>query len=144
MGYMKVVLDTSILVAGLRSRQGASYCILQHVAAGEINPLVSTPLFYEYEAVLKRPENQLATGLSLERIDQFLAILASASVGVESHYRWRPQLRDPSDEMVLECVVNAGAASLVTFNAKDFRPTDQTFGYRLLTPGAFLQEFDPS
>ena len=141
---MKIVIDTSVLVAGLRSRRGGSNRLLQLVARGELNPLVSTPLFLEYEAVLKRPENQLATGLGLTQIDAFLSAFASAAVGVETHYRWRPQLRDSADEMVLECVVNGGADYLITFNLKDFRPTDEHFGYQLMTPGAFLQENDRS
>ena len=137
---MKIVIDTSVLVAGLRSRRGGSNRLLQLVARGELNPLVSTPLFLEYEAVLKRAENQLATGLGLAQIDAFLSAFASAAVGVETHYRWRPQLRDSADEMVLECVVNGGADYLITFNLKDFRPTDEYFRYQLMTPGAFLQE----
>lgn len=61
---MRVVLDTSVLVAGLRSRVGASNLILVAVAEGRCIPLVTTALFLEYEAVLLRPEQQLATGLN--------------------------------------------------------------------------------
>ena len=142
MSYMNIVLDTSILVAGLRSRNGGSNRLLKLVAQEELKPLVSTPLFLEYEAVLKRAEHQLATGLSPAQIDTFLAAFACASVGVETHYRWRPQLRDSADEMVLECVVNGGADFLITFNIKDFQPTDELFRYRLRTPSSFLQEYD--
>ena len=141
---MLIVIDTSVVVAGLRSRQGGSNRLLQLVAQGHLKQLVTTPLFLEYEAVLKRPENQLATGLGLPQIDVFLAALASACTGVETHYRWRPQLRDSADEMVLECVVNGAADCLITFNTKDFGTTDVRFGYRLLTPGHFLQEYDRS
>jgi len=94
--------------------------------------------------VLKRPENQLATGLGLAQIDVFLAALASACQGVETHYRWRPQLRDSADEMVLACVVNGATDCLITFNTKDFGATDVQFGYRLLRPGPFIQEYDQS
>lgn len=141
---MKIVIDTSVLVAGLRSRLGASNRLLQWVATGQLNPLVTTPLFLEYEAVLKRAEHQLATGLGLVQVDAFLSAFASAAVGVETHYRWRPQLRDTADEMVLECVVNGGADYLITFNVKDFRPSDEQFGYQLMTPGAFVQEYEQS
>jgi len=140
---MITVLDTSILVAGLRSRRGASNQLLRLIARGELAPKVTTPLFLEYEAVLKRPEHQLATGLGLSEIDGFLAAFASAAIGVDTHYRWRPQLRDSADEMVLECVVNGQADVLVTFNEKDFRPTDERFGYRLIRPGDFLKEYKP-
>jgi len=139
---MQIVIDTSVVVAGLRSRHGGSNKVLRLVAQGHVQPLVSTPLFLEYEAVLKRPENQLATGLGLPQIDVFLAAFASACKGVETHYRWRPQLRDSADEMVLECVVNGSADCLLTFNIKDFGSSDTRFGYRLLTPAIFLAEYN--
>ena len=139
---MVIVIDTCVIVAGLRSRQGGSNRLLQLVSQGHLRPLVTTPLFLEYEAVLKRPENQLATGLGLAQIDAFLGALASACHGVQTHYRWRPQLRDSADEMVLECVVNGAADYLITFNLKDFGSSDKQFGYELVTPGRFLQEYD--
>ena len=135
----RIVLDTSVLVAGLRSRNGASNRILLRVAQGLLTPLISTPLFLEYESVLKRAEHRLVTGLSEAQVDAFLAAFASAAGGVETLYRWRPQLRDPADEMVLECVVNGGADALVTHNIKDFGTTDRTFGYQLLTPQHYLR-----
>lgn len=141
---MLVVIGTSVIVAGLRSRQGGSNRLLQLIAQGHLRPPVTTPLFLEYEAVLKRPENQLATGLGPAQIDVFLGALASACQGVETHYRWRPQLRDSADEMVLECVVNGAADYLITFNLKDFGSTNKQFGYELATPGRFLQEYDQS
>ena len=139
-----VVLDTSVLVAALRSDRGASHAILRRVADRALKPLVSTPLFLEYEAVLKRPEHQLATGMSPERIDAFLAAFASAAEGVETHFLWRPQLRDSADEMVLECAVNGRAGCLVTRNLKDFSPVVDRFALRVLAPGEFLREIDAS
>jgi putative PIN family toxin of toxin-antitoxin system len=128
-----------VLVAALRSRSGASNAILRKVAAGEVTPLVSPALFLEYEDVLKRTEQQRAHGLSLEDIDGFLAAFASASEPVECHFRWRPQLRDPGDEMVLEAAVNGTAEALVTHNIRDFGPA-KLFQLRVITPGECLKE----
>ena len=96
---IRAVLDTSVIVAGLRSRHGASNVILAKVARRELKPLVTTPLFLEYEAVLKRPEQQIATRLNPTQVDRFLAAFASAAEGIDTHFRWRPQLRDPADEL---------------------------------------------
>ncbi len=137
---LRVVLDTSILVAGLRSRQGASNRILAGIALQKVKPLVTTPLFLEYEAVLKRPEQQLATGLDHTRVDRFLAAFASAAEAVEIHFRWRPQLRDPGDELVLEAAVNGRAAALITHNERDFMPAVGRFRLQIIPPGRFLQE----
>jgi len=137
---MRVVLDTSVVVAGLRSRLGASNRVLVAVAEGHCKPLVTTALFLEYEAVLLRPEQQLATGLSPSDIEGFLAALASAAEPVEVDFLWRPQLRDPADELVLEAAVNGRAEAIVTHNVTDFRADAQRFGVATLTPAEFLKE----
>lgn len=137
---MRVVLDTSVLVAGLRSRLGASNRVLVAVAEGRCVPLVTTALFLEYEAVLLRPEQQLATGLNPSEIEGFLAALASAAEPIEVSFLWRPQLRDPADELVLEAAVNGRAKAILTHNVTDFRVSAQRFGVATLTPAEFLKE----
>lgn len=140
---VRVVLDTSILVAALRSRRGASNRLLQLVAHGKLRPLVSTALFLEYEDVLMRPETRLATKMDAVDVEGFLAAFASAAEGVDVNFRWRPQLTDPNDELVLEAAVNAGADALVTHNVRDFRTAAPQFGLRVLLPRELLKELEP-
>jgi predicted nucleic acid-binding protein len=98
----------------------------------------------EYEAVLKRPE-QLAVGSrSAEMTDAFLDALALCIEPVHLHYLWRPQLRDPADEMVLETALNGRAQVLVTLNTADFVAAAERFRLSVLTPGIFLQQLQPS
>jgi putative PIN family toxin of toxin-antitoxin system len=137
---MRVVLDTSVLVAGLRSQLGASNRVLFAVAEKRCVPLVTTALFLEYESVLLRAEQQLATGMNSVDVEGFLAAFASAAEPVELNFLWRPQLRDPADEMILEAAVNGRAAAVVTHNVDDFRPATTQFGVRTLTPAEFLKE----
>jgi putative PIN family toxin of toxin-antitoxin system len=134
------VLDTSVIVAALRSRTGASNALLEHVARGGLRVLVTTALFLEYEDVMKRPEIRLATGMTEADIDAFLAALASAAEAVEVNFQWRPQLSDPNDELVLEAAVNGGADALVTHNVRDFEPATRLFGLRVLLPRDVLME----
>ena len=129
-----------MIVAALRSRTGASNAVLEHVARGRLQPLVTTALFLEYEDVLKRPETRLASGMSDEDVEGFLAALASAAEGIDVHFRWRPRLSDPNDELVLEAAVNGEAEALVTHNLRDFEPATRLFGLRLLLPGDLLKE----
>lgn len=136
----RVVLDSNIVVTALRSASGASNAVLREIARGRLTPLVTPALFLEYEAVLKRPEQRLAHGLRIEELDQFLAALASASDPVEVSFRWRPQLSDPQDEMVLEAAVNGRADALVTHNVRDFVNGAARFGLRLMRPGELLRE----
>lgn len=137
------MLDTSVVVAALRSRRGASNRLLELIGLGRLRPLVSTALFLEYEDVLQRPEQRLVTGMTLDDVDRFLAAFASAAEGVEVTFRWRPQLKDPSDELVLEAAVNGRAEALVTHNIDDFREAGRSFGLRVVRPGELLEELEP-
>jgi putative PIN family toxin of toxin-antitoxin system len=135
----RAVLDTSVLVAGLRSGLGASARLLGLVADGIVTPLISTPLFLEYEDVLKRPGHLQAMAMTEEAMDGFLSALASASEAVEVHYKWRPQVRDPGDEMVLEAAINGRAAALVTHNLRDLADAGNAFGIPVIRPGDALK-----
>jgi putative PIN family toxin of toxin-antitoxin system len=137
---MRVVLDTSVLVAGLRSQLGASNRLLVLVAEGRCIPLVTTAAFLEYEAVLLRPEHRLATGMSERDVDGFMAALASAAEPVDVHFMWRPQLSDPADELILEAAVNGQAEAIVTHNARDFHPALRMFGIPVKAPSQVLKE----
>ena len=97
------------------------------------------PVFMEYEAVCTRPEHLAASGLSNHQLGLFLDGLASFVHPVEVHFLWRPQLRDPADELVLEAAVNASVRALVTFNQKHFAGVAQRFQLEVLTPGEFLR-----
>lgn len=135
---MRVVLDTNVLVAGLRSSQGASYLLLRHVASRRLHPLVTVGLFLEYEAVLKRPEQRAEHGFSEADIDGFMAEFAALAEPVEVHFLWRPQLSDPSDELVFEAMINGRGEALVTHNVKDFAAAARRFGAPVLTPAELL------
>jgi putative PIN family toxin of toxin-antitoxin system len=136
----RIVLDTDVIVAALRSLSGGSNAVLMEVASGRLVTLVAPALFLEYEAVLKRPEQRLVHGLDAATIDQFLAAFAAASEAVEISFQWRPQLRDANDEMVLETALNGRADALVTHNVRDFASAAKGFGLRVLRPGELLKE----
>lgn len=87
-----------------------------------------------------RPEHRLATGMKEQDIEGFLAAFASAAEPVELNFLWRPQLSDPSDEMMLEAAVNGQAQAIVTHNIRDFQPAAGTFGVKVMTPAALLKE----
>jgi len=136
---MRIVLDTSVLVAGLRSRNGASNALLGLVADKRITPLATVTLFLEYEDVLKRPEQRLAHGLSLDEVDRILASLAGLIEPVETYFRWRPQLRDADDDMVLEAAVNGSAEAIVTHNVADLGDVAPRFAMPVLRPVEVLR-----
>ncbi len=138
---MKLVLDTSILVAALRSKRGASRELLRLLAADGFTALVSVPLFLEYESVLKRPEHLLASGLLRpELVDRFLDSFLLHTAPVSVSYLWRPQLSDPADEMVLEAAVNGRADWIVTHNVRHFFAASKKFNLGIAAPAPMLQK----
>jgi len=137
----RVVLDTNILVGGLRSRRGSSFVILQSVLHRRLCPLVTTALLLEYEAVLGRAEHRIVHELSSVDIERFLSGLSLLAEPVERHFRWRPQLVDPADEMVLETAVNGRADALITYNRRHFEFAARRFSLRVLAPAELMKGF---
>ncbi len=135
---MKVAFDTDVIIAARRSRSGASYALLRALRAGQIEAVASVPMMLEYEAVLMRPEQRQAMGMSVEEVGRFLDALARLLTPVVPYFLWRPRLRDPDDEMVLEAAVNSGADAIVTFNKRHFLPEATQFHLDILTPGEAL------
>jgi len=137
MGDFRIVLDTNVLYAGLYSATGASYQILRLIERGQVTPVLSTALVFEYEEILKR--NQKLLKLSDRAIEDVLNGLCSQGEPQKIYFLWRPQLSDPKDDHILELAVAAGGADIVAHNVKDFTRAS-TFGVRIITPGVFLGE----
>jgi predicted nucleic acid-binding protein len=97
--------------------------------------LLSVTLAIEYEAVLTREEHLLASGLSRIDLGELLDAIVAVSKPVRLSFLWRPTLRDPDDDMVLEAAVNGRADAIVTFNRRDFLGPNSTFGIEILSPG---------
>jgi len=134
---IRAVLDTNVIYAGLRSSTGASRRWLEAVFSGQVAMLASVPLFLEYEDVLLRHTECLTP--NPQDVEAFLATLAAFVEPVEISYLWRPQLRDPKDDMVLEAAVNGRADVLVTHNMRDFRAA-KTFQVAVVTPADGLNQ----
>jgi putative PIN family toxin of toxin-antitoxin system len=135
---MRVAFDTDVIVAALRSRLGASNALLRALRLGQLEAVASVSMLLEYEAVLMRPEQQQATGLTIQEVSVFLDGLAALLTPVMPYFLWRPRLRDPDDEMVLDAAVNGGADAIVTFNVHDFLPGAMQFRLEVFTPAEAL------
>ena len=136
---VQLVLDTAAMVAAIRSDAGASRRLLVAALERRFKLLVSVPLMVEYQAVLTRAEHLAASGLSVGDVSVLLDAVATVCTPVRLAFLWRPTLRDPDDDMVLEAAVNGQAHAIVTFNRRDFRPAMEKFGIEVLTPGAAVE-----
>lgn len=136
MNKQRIVIDTNILYAGLYSSAGTSFQLLRLIRAGQVIPCISVTLAMEYEAVLSARLQEL--DLTQEQLAGFLGYFVELSERIKVFYLWRPGLRDPGDDMVLETAVAAHADFIVTHNTKDFKGSDR-FGIRAVTPGWFIR-----
>jgi putative PIN family toxin of toxin-antitoxin system len=132
----RVVFDTNVLVSALRSRLGVSFRLLGLVGQSRFALQVSAPLVAEYEAVLKR--GQLA--LSDEQVDDIIDFVCAHSEHHKIFFLWRPVLKDPDDDFLLELAVKAQAA-IVTWNLVDFKKAEQ-FGISVISPRTFLLQLE--
>lgn len=140
---MRVVLDTDVVVAALRSANGASRQLLIAVLEGRLTLLLTVPLIVEYEAVLLRREHLLRANITAQDVGRLLDALAAVCEPVETDFLWRPMLQDADDEMVLEAAINGRADALVTFNMRDFGNAAKGFGIRIASPGEALRFIKP-
>ena len=122
------------MVAALRSDRGASRRLLTAALDGTFELLASVPLMIEYEAVLTRPEHLAAANLTAREMNAILDAVAKVAIPVPLRFLWRPRLKDPGDEMVLETAVNGNADRLITFNVRHLAVAARDFGIRVVRP----------
>ncbi|MFK7847195.1 MAG: putative toxin-antitoxin system toxin component, PIN family [Rhodothermales bacterium] len=132
----QIILDTNILYAALYSNRGASYKLLSMIDSGFFGFHLSVPLVLEYEDVLLSSAHEL--GLSQMDIQSFINHLCRKATLHEVYYLWRPILKDPKDEMVLEVAVKAQCDYIVTYNKADFRGVDR-FGIKVVDAAEFVK-----
>lgn len=137
---MFAVLDTSVLVAGLRSRRGASFQLIQAIRGGKLKISVSVALVLEYESVLLRPG--LIPGFVKEEIHRILDAFCLFAMHQKVFFAWRPFLGDPNDDLVLELAVAASCPYIITHNLSDFAGSD-SLGVRVISPAAAIKKLKP-
>ena len=134
-----VVIDTNVLLSAMRSRLGASYRLLSLFDTGTFEMSISVSLVLEYEDVLMRN----VPLLNENEVTDLLNYLCEIANRQTIFYLWRPVLRDPNDDLVLEVAVAGGCDCIVTFNVRDFAGAEQ-FGIRIVKPRDFLVEIGES
>ncbi|WP_446347189.1 putative toxin-antitoxin system toxin component, PIN family [Coleofasciculus sp. F4-SAH-05] len=132
----QIVLDTNVLLAGLRSNRGASYKLLTLLNNQRWQLNVSTALIFEYEEVLKKERTQL--GLSLDDINTVVSTICAIANCRTIFYLWRPAALDPDDDFLIDLAVECQADFIITYNKRDLRIAE-TFGIQLVTAKEFLQ-----
>jgi predicted nucleic acid-binding protein len=97
---------------------------------------ISVPLLIEYEDVLKRKSRNIS--LTHDEIDDILDYICAVADKREIYYLWRPFLKDPKDDMVLELAVESQSHYIITYNLRNFKRIEQ-FNVRAISPKDFLE-----
>lgn len=139
---MKVIIDTSVFVAAILSKDGASKQILRQALLNQIDPQVGLKLFSEYEDVISRDKIINSSKLTSQEIDDLLNALLSVSTWVETYYLLRPNLIDEGDNHIVELAVASNAQYIITLNKKDFEQNQLKFDFEVVTPKEFLEKGD--
>lgn len=133
----KVVIDTNVLVSALRSRDGASFLLISLLnGKEEFDIYISVALILEYEDAAKRLLGKIE--ITEDVIDDVIDYICLVGKEQQVFFLWRPFLKDPGDDMVLELAVAAGCNFIITHNKKDFKNIED-FGIQAISPVEFLQ-----
>jgi predicted nucleic acid-binding protein len=92
-------------------------------------------MLFEYEDVLVREK----LGIPSDAAEDVLDYLCHVAVGQDIYFLWRPFLRDPKDDLVLELAVASRSSEIITYNIKDFEGIER-FNVRAIRPADFLSE----
>jgi predicted nucleic acid-binding protein len=138
---VRYLLDTSVVFAGFRSRNGASHALLRLALTGGIRLVMHYKLVSEYRDALSRPKEDIPGALSYPEIEMVLARLVADADEIEVRYLWRPNLRDESDNFIYEIAVAAAPCTIVTHNVRDFRSGEIRFpDVQIRTPAEVLNQ----
>jgi len=137
---MKVVIDTSVWISALITRESSARDVLRLVLEDKVFPQMSEALFYEYEDVMKRKKIQNLTPLTVEEQNTLFHAYLSATKWNEIYYMWRPNLEDEDDNFVVELAVASGAEYIITYNIKDFQNAELVFPHKIITPEQFIKD----
>jgi len=132
-----IVIDTCVLISALRSKNGASFKLVSLVDSQKFSFSLSVPLVLEYESTAKRIVRSL--GLTHADIEDIIDYLCTIGKHRKVHYLWRPNLKDPGDDFVLELAVESECQYIVTFNIKDFSKANN-FNVAVITPQELLRK----
>lgn len=132
----KIVIDTNVFISALKSKKGASFKLLFAASREKFEQNVSPSLVFEYESVAKRNSSEIT--LNESEIDTILDMICQRSNKCQIYFLWRPYLKDPRDDFILELAVESQSDFIITYNKNDFKGIDK-FGVKTLTPKEFLK-----
>ncbi len=138
---MIVVIDTNVIYQALRSKNGASHYIINLIREGKINIALSINIFKEYEDVLLRPKSLIDLKLDESDINKVLTFLAYIGKSFNTHYLFRPNLKDENDNMFVDLALASNSKYIISNNISDFTIDNELKfdSIKIITPTDFIK-----
>ena len=118
---MVVVVDTNVLWQSLKGKGSISREILNLIIFEKLQIALSEAVFLEYEDVLKRPYSLSKFELTSLEVETILDLIAALGQWHKIYFKFRPNLKDEADNMLVELAIKSNAKFLITNNIKDFK-----------------------
>jgi len=131
-----IVIDTNVILSALQSNKGKSFELISKISEDAFDFAISVPLILEYEAVLKNKLDR--TIFTDSDIEDFINYICKVGIRTKLFYLWRPYLKDPFNDHILEVTIQSNASTIVTYNKRDFKEAEN-LGIKILTPKEFLE-----
>ena len=139
---MNIVIDTNVWISALISQDGISREIIRLALLDKISPQISTTLFLEYEAVMKREKIRNLCSLNIQEQEELFQAFLSTCKWNEIFYLWRPNLDDEGDDFLVELAVASNTKIIITDNKKDLESGELHFNFEVLNPQEFLERYN--
>ena len=139
---MNIVIDTNVWISALISQDGISREIIRLALLDKISPQISTTLFLEYEAVMKREKIRNLCSLNIQEQEELFQAFLSTCKWNEIFYLWRPNLDDEGDDFLVELAVASNTKIIITDNKKDLESSELHFNFEVLNPQEFLKRYN--
>ena len=130
----RIVIDTNVFISALKSKNGASYKLLFDTSREKYEQCIAPALIFEYESMAKQKKLKMNFG----QINDIIDMICLLSKKCEIYFLWRPFLKDPKNDFLLELAIESKSKFIITYNLKDFEGVSQ-FGIRAITPKEFLK-----
>jgi len=127
------VIDTGVFVAGVFWRHEPHLC-LKAWLRGILLPVVTEPIFAEYETVLQRIKQE--QGFEVE-INLWLETLRTSALWVTPVSLGQKVCRDPKDDKFIEAALAARARTGIARD-RDLTVLEKPFGIDMQTPRVWL------
>jgi len=130
----KVVLDTNVFISALFWK-GPPHAVFRHSVSGNLRNSVSS-------AILKEIEERLLNKFHVpqEKVQEFLEVIVYNSEVVYPKTKARVTLRDPKDNKILDCALEAKASFIITGD-KDILDIQKYRGIIMISPREFVKEY---